>query len=53
MVRSSLVTTAAGERSRRSSGFYSVFYGVIPHFRPETLKKWMNSVTLCQATADL
>jgi hypothetical protein len=51
MIRSSVITTAATERSRRNLGYYSVYYGAIPPFRPDTLKKWMDSVTLCQAVA--
>ena len=53
MVRSSMTTTAATERSRRNLGYYAVHYGAIPPFGSNALKKWMNSVTLCQATAKL
>ena len=53
MVRSNVTTTAAAERSRRSLGYYVVYYGAILPFRPVALKKWMDSVTLCQAMAEL
>jgi len=43
---SSTLDTAAKSRSLRNAGVYSVYYGTIPPFRPESLSKWMAKVRL-------